>query len=52
MSRAPDQSTRSRDNDRGGFAEELQALPRSTTRELRDRWQTLLGSRAPRRAKP
>jgi hypothetical protein len=47
MSGTPDQSTRPRRVDGGQLAEELRGLPQRTTRELRERWQTLIGTMPP-----
>ena len=47
MSGTPDQSTRPRRDDGGQLAEELRGLPQRTTRELRERWQTLIGTMPP-----
>lgn len=48
MSGTPDQSIRPRRDDGGGqLAEELRGLPQRTTRELRERWQTLIGTMPP-----
>ena len=47
MSGTPDQSTRPRRVDGGQLAEELRGLPQRTTRELRARWQTLIGTMPP-----
>ena len=47
MSGTPHQSTRPRRDDGGRLAEELRALPQRTTRELRERWQTLIGTTPP-----
>jgi hypothetical protein len=47
MSGTQDHFTRPRCDDGCRLAEELQALPRKTTRELRERWQTLIGTAPP-----
>ena len=47
MSGTPDQSTRSRRTDGGQLVKELRGLPQRTTRELRERWQTLIGTMPP-----
>jgi hypothetical protein len=47
MSGTPDQSTEPRRADGGRLAEELRGLPQRTTRELTERWQTLLGTMPP-----
>ena len=47
MSGTPDQSTRPRRVDGGQLAEELRGLPQRTTRELRERWQALIGTMPP-----
>src|SRR5690349_24595251 len=47
MSATPDQSTRPRRVDGGQVAEELRGLPQRTTRELREHWQTLIGTMPP-----
>ncbi len=47
MSGTPDQSTRPRRVDGGQLAEELRGLPQRTTRELRERWQALIGTVPP-----
>src|SRR5689334_25413493 len=47
MSATPDQSTRPRRTDGGQLAEELRGLRQRTTRELRERWQTLIGTMPP-----
>jgi hypothetical protein len=47
MSGTPDQSARPRRDDGGRLAEELRALPQRTTRELRERWQKLIGTTPP-----
>jgi hypothetical protein len=47
MSRTPDQVTRQRRNNCGRLADDLQALPGRTTRELREHWQSLIGIAPP-----
>jgi hypothetical protein len=47
MSGTPDQSTRPRRVDGGQLVKELRGLPQRTTRELRERWQTLIGTMPP-----
>ena len=47
MSRGRQQTDRTRRDDRGRLAEQLQALPHRTTRELRECWQTLIGTVPP-----
>lgn len=47
MNKPREQTCRPRCDDRGRLAEELQALPHRTARELREHWQTLIGSAPP-----